>query len=190
MRHRKDTVKLSRTRSHRAALVSNMVTSLFKYERIKTTITKAMVIRRDAEHMISIAQKGTLAARRQVATVVKDQTVLRKLFDVIVPRMKDKRSGFISIVKLWPRHGDAALLAQMELFGAPDKVKPEEADKKAKAAPKKKPASAKAAADKSEKKEEGEKKAPKAKKEKPEKKSASAKDTADKAEKKEAKKAE
>ncbi len=176
MRHRKDTVKLSRTRSHRAALVSNMVTSLFKYERIKTTITKAMVIRRDAEHMISIAQKGTLAARRQVATVVKDQTVLRKLFDVIVPRMKDKKSGFISIVKLWPRHGDAALLAQMELFGAPAKVKPEEAEKKAKAAPKKK----------AEKKEE----APKAKKEKPEKKAASAKATADKAEKKEAKKAE
>jgi len=145
MRHRKDTVKLGRTRSHRAALVSNMVTSLFKYERIKTTITKAMVIRRDAEHMISIAQKGTLAARRQVATVVKDQTVLRKLFDVIVPRMKDKKSGFISIVKLWPRHGDAALLAQMELFGAPAKVKPEEAEKKAKAAPKKK----------AEKKEEG-----------------------------------
>lgn len=180
MRHRKDTVKLGRTRSHRAALVSNMVTSLFKYERIKTTITKAMVIRRDAEHMISIAQKGTLAARRQVATVVKDQTVLRKLFDVIVPRMKDKKSGFISIVKLWPRHGDAALLAQMELFGAPARVKPEEADKKAKATPKKK----------AEKKEEGEKKAPKAKKEKPEKKSASAKATADKAGKKEAKKAE
>lgn len=170
MRHRKDTVKLGRTRSHRAALVSNMVTSLFKYERIKTTITKAMVIRRDAEHMISLAQKGTLAARRQVATVVKDQKVLRKLFDVIVPRMKDKKSGFISIVKLWPRHGDAALLAQMELFGAPDKVKPEEAGKKAKAAPKKK----------AEKKEEGETKAPKAKKEKPEK----------KAVKKEAKKAE
>lgn len=178
MRHRKDTVKLSRTRSHRAALVSNMVTSLFKYERIKTTITKAMVIRRDAEHMISIAQKGTLAARRQVATVVKDQTVLRKLFDVIVPRMKDKRSGFISIVKLWPRHGDAALLAQMELFGAPAKVKPEEGEKKTKAAPKKK----------AEKKEEGsgekKEKAPKAKKEKPEKKSASAKATADKAAKK------
>ncbi len=190
MRHRKDTVKLSRTRSHRAALVSNMVTSLFKYERIKTTITKAMVIRRDAEHMISLAQKGTLAARRQVATVVKDQAVLKKLFDVIVPRMKDKRSGFMTIVKLWPRHGDAALLAQMELFGAPDKVKSEEAEKKAKAAPKKKPASAKAStsakaaadktANKADKKEESEKKAPKAKKEKPEK----------KAEKKEVKKAE
>jgi len=157
MRHRKDTVKLSRTRSHRAALVSNMVTSLFKYERIKTTITKAQVIRRDAEHMISLAQKGTLAARRQVATVVKDQKVLKKLFDVIVPRMKDKKSGFIAIVKLWPRHGDAALLAQMELFGAPAKVKAEEGDKKAKpAAPKKK----------AEKKTEGaeEKKAPKEKK--------------------------
>lgn len=163
MRHRKDTLKLSRTRSHRAALVSNMVTALFKYERIKTTITKAQVIRRDAEHMISLAQKGTLAARRQVATVVKDQKVLKKLFDVIVPRMKEKKSGFITIVRLWPRHGDAALLAQMELFGAPAKVKAEEEDKKAKpAAPKKK----------AEKKTEGteEKKAPKEKKAKPAKK--------------------
>ncbi len=171
MRHRKDNVKLGRTRSHRAALFSNMVTSLFKYERIKTTITKAMAARRVAEHMISLAQKNTLAARRQVATVVKDQTVLKKLFDVIVPRMKDKKSGFISIVKLWPRHGDAALLAQMELFGAPEKVKADESEKKGKASLKKKPASAKAAADKSEKKEEGAKekkeKTPKAKKEKP-----------------------
>lgn len=169
MRHRKDNVKLGRTRSHRAALFSNMVTSLFKHERIKTTITKAMAARRVAEHMISLAQKNTLAARRQVATVVKDQTVLKKLFDVIVPRMKDKKSGFITIVRLWPRHGDAALLAQMELFDAPAKVKPEEADKKGKSASKKK----------TEKKEEGaeekKEKAPKAKKEKPEKKVKAAK---------------
>lgn len=139
MRHRKDTVKLSRTRSHRAALYSNMTTSLFKHERMKTTVTKAQIISRVAEHMISLAQKNTLASRRQVATVVKDQSVLKKLFDVIVPRMKDKKSGFIRIVKLWPRHGDAALLAVMELYGAPDKVKAVENDKKpVKNAPKKK----------------------------------------------------
>lgn len=174
MRHRKDNVKLGRTRSHRAALFSNMVTSLFKHERIKTTITKAMAARRVAEHMISLAQKNTLAARRQVATVVKDQTVLKKLFDVIVPRMKDKKSGFIAIVRLWPRHGDAALLANMELFGAPEKVKAEESDKKGKPSSKKKAASAK-----TEKKEAGseekKEKTPKVKKEKPEKKDKEAK---------------
>lgn len=165
MRHRKDTIKLGRTRSHRAALFSNMITSLIKHERIKTTITKAKAISREAEHMISLAQQNTLAARRQVATVVKDQAVLKKLFEVIVPRMKERKSGFITIVRLWPRHGDAALMAQMELFGAPAKVKAEEADKKE---AKKQPAFKK----KGEKKAEGAdgKKDAKAKKEKPAKK--------------------
>lgn len=167
MRHRKDTIKLGRTRSHRAALFSNMITSLIKHERIKTTITKAKAISREAEHMISLAQQNTLAARRQVATVVKDQAVLKKLFEVIVPRMKDKKSGFITIVRLWPRHGDAALMAQMELFGAPTKVKSEEGEKKE---AKKQPAFKK----KGEKKAEGAegKKDAEAKKEKPAKKEA------------------
>jgi large subunit ribosomal protein L17 len=141
-----------------------MITSLFKHERIKTTITKAKAVSRQAEHLISQAQQNTLAARRHVAVVVKDQAVLKKLFEVIVPRMKDKKSGFITIVRLWPRHGDAALMAQMELFGAPAKTKAEEPKKEAK----KQPAFKK----KAEKKPEGseEKKAPKAKKEKPAKK--------------------
>ena len=126
MRHRKNTFKMQRTRSHRAALVSNMVTSLLKYEKIRTTDAKAKAVKGFAEHVISVAKQGTLAARRQCARTVKDNAVLKKLFDVIVPRMKDKTSGFITITKLWTRPGDAALMAMMELHGAPDKAKQEE----------------------------------------------------------------
>lgn len=126
MRHRKNTFKMQRTRSHRAALVSNMVTSLFKYEKIRTTDAKAKAVKGFAEHVISVAKQGTLAARRQCARTVKDNEVLKKLFDVIVPRMKDKTSGFITITKLWTRPGDAALMALMELHGAPEKAKQEE----------------------------------------------------------------
>ncbi len=126
MRHRKKTFKLQRTRSHRAALVSNMVTSLFKHERIRTTDTKAKAVRGIAEHIIAVAKRGDLAARRQCARTVKDPAVLRKLMAVIAPRMKDKTSGFITVTKLWPRPGDAALMALMALHGAPDKPKAEE----------------------------------------------------------------
>jgi large subunit ribosomal protein L17 len=126
MRHRKNTFKMQRTRSHRAALVSNMVTSLFKYEKIRTTDAKAKAVKGFAEHVISVAKQGDLAARRQCARTVKDNAVLKKLFDVIVPRMKDKTSGFVTVTKLWTRPGDAALMAMMELHGAPAKAKQEE----------------------------------------------------------------
>lgn len=126
MRHRKNTFKLQRTRSHRAALVSNMVTSLIKHEKIRTTEPKAQAVKGIAEHIISVAKRGDLAARRQCARTVKDPAVLRKLFAVIAPRMKDKTSGFVTVTKLWPRPGDAALMALMELHGAPDKPKAEE----------------------------------------------------------------
>ncbi|MCU0606322.1 MAG: 50S ribosomal protein L17 [Candidatus Edwardsbacteria bacterium] len=126
MRHRKQTFKMQRTRSHRAALVSNMVTSLFKHEKIRTTDAKAQAVKGIAEHIISVAKRGDLAARRQCAATVKDPAVLRKLFAVLVPRMKDKTSGFVTVTKLWPRPGDAALMALMELHGAPDKPKHEE----------------------------------------------------------------
>lgn len=158
MRHRKDTLKLSRSHSHRRALMSNMVTSLFKHEKIQTTFPKAQASKRVAEHLISVAKQNDLAAIRQCGKVVKDKEVLKKLFQVIMPRMKDKKSGFITVTKLWLRKGDAALLCLMELYGAPAKAKLVEGEKKekekkvhkpAKKQPGKKSTSAKAPADKS-----------------------------------------
>jgi len=175
MRHRMDKIKLGRTHGHRIAMLANMVTSLFKHERIRTTDAKAHAAKRLAERLITFAKEGSLSSRRQVARTVRDGKVLKKLFETIAPRMKDKASGFIQITKLWPRPGDNALLCLMELHGAPAKVKEEKGEKPAKKAPaakkpkdkepkKEKPASDKAAADKPAK----EKKA--GKKEEPEKK--------------------
>jgi large subunit ribosomal protein L17 len=132
MRHRKDTLKLSRSHSHRRALMSNMVTSLFKHEKIQTTFPKAQAAKRVAEHLISVSKQNDLAAIRQVGRVVKDKDILKKLFQVIMPRMKDKQSGFITVTKLWLRKGDAALLCLMELYGAPAKAKLAEGEKKEK----------------------------------------------------------
>jgi large subunit ribosomal protein L17 len=132
MRHRKDTLKLSRSHSHRRALMSNMVTSLFQHEKIQTTFPKAQAAKRVAEHLISVSKQNDLAAIRQVGRVVKDKDVLKKLFQVIMPRMKDKNSGFITVTKLWLRKGDAALLCLMELYGAPAKAKLAEGEKKEK----------------------------------------------------------
>jgi large subunit ribosomal protein L17 len=132
MRHRKDTLKLSRSHSHRRALMSNMVTSLFQHEKIQTTFPKAQAAKRVAEHLISVSKQNDLAAIRQVGRVVKDKDVLKKLFQVIMPRMKDKQSGFITVTKLWLRKGDAALLCLMELYGAPAKAKLAEGEKKEK----------------------------------------------------------
>ena len=180
MRHRKDTLKLSRSHSHRRALMSNLVTSLFKYEKIQTTFPKAQASKRVAEHLISVSKQNDLAAIRQVGRVVKDKEVLKKLFQVIMPRMKDKKSGFITVTKLWLRKGDAALLCLMELYGAPAKAKLVEGEKKEKEKKAHKPA----------KKQPGKKVAKPEGKPKEEKKSASAKASADKAEKKTEKKAE
>jgi large subunit ribosomal protein L17 len=132
MRHRKDTLKLSRSHSHRRALMSNLVTSLFKHEKIQTTFPKAQASKRVAEHLISVAKQNDLAAIRQCGRVVKDKEILKKLFQVIMPRMKDKKSGFITVTKLWLRKGDAALLCLMELHGAPAKAKLAEGEKKEK----------------------------------------------------------
>ena len=183
MRHRKDTLKLSRSHSHRRALMSNLVTSLFKYEKIQTTFPKAQASKRVAEHLISVSKQNDLAAIRQVGRVIKDKEVLKKLFQVIMPRMKDKNSGFITVTKLWLRKGDAALLCLMELYGAPAKAKLVEGEKKAHTL---RPGSARAPA----KKQPGKKVAKPEGKPKEEKKSASAKASADKAEKKTEKKAE
>ena len=83
MRHRKKLPKLGRTAAHRKAMLRNMVTSLFREESVETTVPKAKEARRVAERMITYAKRGDLHARRRVARIVRDDTVLRKLFDEI-----------------------------------------------------------------------------------------------------------
>ena len=138
MRHRKAGVKLNRTSSHKDAMFRNMVTSLFKYERIRTTETKAKELRRLADKMISLAKRGDLHARRQALAVIREKEVVHKLFDVAAERFQEINGGYTRVLKLGNRPGDAAPMSIIELVNLdsdkPGKKKAKKAAKAAKAA--------------------------------------------------------
>ncbi len=115
MRHLNAGRKLNRSASHRRALFRNLVTALLERERIKTTDAKAKETRRLAERMITLGKQGTLAARRRALTFVQSRGVVKKLFDDIAPRFKDRAGGYTRIIKIGIRHGDAAPLSVIEL---------------------------------------------------------------------------
>ena len=115
MRHRNKTVHLGRTASHRKAMFKNMVTSLFREERVETTIVKAKECRRIAERLITFAKRGDLHARRQVSRVVKDASIVKKLFDDLGPRYAERPGGYTRILKTGFRNGDNAPMSILEL---------------------------------------------------------------------------
>lgn len=142
MRHRKDHRKLSRTSSHRKALLRNLVTSLFIHERIETTVAKAKEARRLGERMITFAKRGDIPARRHVARFVHGDDVVRKLFDTVAPWYAERQGGYTRIVRIGRRLGDAGETALLELVKSPElkeklRKDAEEAAKAAKAAEKK-----------------------------------------------------
>lgn len=116
MRHRKASLKLNRTTSHRQAMFRNMVTSLFKHERIRTTGAKAKELRRLAEHLITLAKRGDLHARRQALAVIREKDVVHKLFDEANEKFGHSAGGYTRIVKLGRRAGDAAPMSLIELI--------------------------------------------------------------------------
>ena len=115
MRHRKDHRKLGRNSAHRRALLRNLVTALFEYERIETTVAKAKEARRVAERMITFGKKGDLAARRHVAAYVMRPAVVSKLFETIAPWYAERQGGYTRIIRIGPRPGDAAEMVYLEL---------------------------------------------------------------------------
>ena len=115
MRHRKDHRKLSRTHSHRRALLRNLVTSLIEHERIETTLAKAKEARRVGERMITFAKRGDLSARRHVARYVHGESNVKKLFDTVAPWYETRNGGYTRILKLGRRLGDAGEMALLEL---------------------------------------------------------------------------
>ena len=115
MRHRKDHRKLSRTASHRRAVLRNLASALFQYERIETTVAKAKEARRLAERLITFAKRGDLAARRHVARFITRPAVTFKLFDTIAPWYSERNGGYTRIVRLGRRLGDAGEMAYLEL---------------------------------------------------------------------------
>jgi large subunit ribosomal protein L17 len=148
MRHRKRTAKLGRTSAHRNAMLANLVCSLIKHRRIKTTLAKAKAARSVAEKMVTLGKKGTLHARRLVAARLRHparthfrgtpkrkgrvlrerwrqhEDVVRILFEDIAPVFRERHGGYTRIVKLNQRRGDAAQMAILEWV---DYVAPAEA---------------------------------------------------------------
>ena len=96
----------------------NLITALLREEKIQTTDPKAKELRRWVDRVITLGKRGTLHARRQVLSIVQDKAVVRKLFDTIGPRFKDRPGGYTRIIKLGVRRGDAAQLAVIELVGS------------------------------------------------------------------------
>jgi large subunit ribosomal protein L17 len=132
MRHRVAHRKLGRITPHRTALLRNLATALFERERIRTTLAKAKELRPYAEKLITLAKRDAdrLHARRLVLRDIRDETVVKKLFDNLGARFAARAGGYTRILRLGPRKGDGAEMAIVELLGSEYKPK-EKAEKSA-----------------------------------------------------------
>lgn len=115
MNHRSGFNPLSRTTAHRRAMSRNMVTSLFRFERITTTKSKALEVRKAAEKLITRGKVDSVHNRREAAKFISDEKILNKLFTEIGPRMKERNGGYTRVLKLGFRQGDAADIVILEL---------------------------------------------------------------------------
>ena len=118
MRHRAKHRQLSRTASHRRAMLSNLATDLFRHEHVVTTVAKAKELRPMAEKLITLARRGDLHARRLVERRIKDKEASGKLFKEYGPRFAARPGGYCRIIKLGFRVGDGADTARIELLEA------------------------------------------------------------------------
>ena len=115
MRHRIGYKKLNRTSEHRKALFKNMLNSLIKYEQITTTLPKAKELRRVAEPLITLAKEDSLMRRRLAYSRIQDKKAVKKLFEVLGPRFKNRPGGYMRILKHGFKKGDASPKAYVEL---------------------------------------------------------------------------
>jgi large subunit ribosomal protein L17 len=132
MRHQVKKGMLGRNTAHRRALMRNLVTSFLERERVRTTLAKARSVRPIAEKMITLAKRGTLHARRQALAYMTKEDAVKRLFDEIGPRFKERPGGYTRIVKLDRRAGDGAEMAMIELVGTEFKPKAKKKKKDAK----------------------------------------------------------
>ncbi|MEM7189113.1 MAG: 50S ribosomal protein L17 [Pseudomonadota bacterium] len=115
MRHGNGYRKLNRTHEHRKAMFANMACSLIEHEQIKTTLPKAKELRRIADKLITLAKRGDLHARRLAASQIKQDPAVKKLFDTLGERYKDRNGGYTRVLKAGFRYGDMAPMAIIEL---------------------------------------------------------------------------
>ncbi len=115
MRHGNAHRKLGRTQSHRRSMLANMAASLFEHEQIVTTLPKAKELRRVAERLITLGKKGDLASRRIAISRLRNEEMVKKLFDTLAPRYKTRNGGYTRVLKAGFRYGDQAPVAVIEL---------------------------------------------------------------------------
>ena len=123
MRHLNTGRKLSRTSSHRTAMFANMACALIKHEQITTTLPKAKELRPVVEKLITLGKRGDLHARRQAIAQIRDVAMVKKLFDVLGPRYKDRKGGYTRILKAGFRHGDNAAVGVIEFVDRDEAAK-------------------------------------------------------------------
>src|SRR5437667_11221075 len=111
MRHGKVHRKFSRTAEHRRAMFGNMIAALIKHEQILTTLPKAKDLRPIVEKLVTLGKRGDLHARRQAIAEIRDVAMVKKLFEVLAPRYKDRKGGYTRVLKAGFRHGDSAAVA-------------------------------------------------------------------------------
>jgi large subunit ribosomal protein L17 len=114
MRHGFRGRRFNRTSEHRKAMFANMAAALIKHEQIVTTLPKAKELRPIVEKLVTLGKKGGLSMRRQAASELRDETMTKKLFDVLAPRYKDRQGGYTRIIKAGFRYGDNAAMAVIE----------------------------------------------------------------------------
>jgi large subunit ribosomal protein L17 len=126
MRHKKLGRRFSRDSAHRQAMFSNMAAALIKHEQIVTTLAKAKDLRRVMDKYITLAKKGDLHSRRIAASRMGDEAMVKKLFDTLAPRYKDRAGGYTRVMKAGYRYGDSAPVAVIEFVDRDEAVKGKE----------------------------------------------------------------
>jgi large subunit ribosomal protein L17 len=123
MRHGKVHRKLNRTAEHRKAMFANMCAALIKHEQITTTLPKAKELRPVVEKLITLGKRGSLHARRQAISRIRDVDMVKKLFDVLGPRYKERNGGYTRVLKAGFRYGDNAPVGVIEFVDRDESAK-------------------------------------------------------------------
>ena len=123
MKHNIKNKKLNKTSSHRKAMFMNMSNSLIKHEQITTTLAKAKELRRFIEKIITLGKKGNLISRRKAISILQDQKMSKKVFDVLADRYKNRNGGYTRIIKLGNRFGDNAPTSVIEFIERDENAK-------------------------------------------------------------------
>ena len=123
MRHRKSGRKLNRTSSHRKAMFANMAAALINHEQITTTLPKAKELRPFIDKLVTLAKRGDLHARRIAISRVRDEAMVKKLFEAIGPRYEDRHGGYTRVLRAGFRYGDNAPVAVIEFVDRDESAK-------------------------------------------------------------------